>query len=196
MSYKLVYPYTEEERINFIVAYNHKQGLKIEIVDNYIEVEVTPEDVEDETLTETQTENHPTYYALEKDEIMVDGVPVVDPDYEEKEAQKERERIGKLFLTGADVERGIYQARGMDFDDILAFVTANPPQDLDIKALKIELKANNFYRGNPYVSAIGQLLGFTSEQLDKFFETNDYTVLLPKEEPTEIPSEETFNLEE
>ena len=68
--------------------------------------------------------------------------------------------------------------KGMDFDDILAFVTANPPQGLDVKALRIELKANHFYRGNPYVNAVGALLGFTSEQLDKFFKTNDYTCLL------------------
>lgn len=102
---------------------------------------------------------------------------VVDPDYEEKQAQKERERLGMLFLTGADVERGIYQAKGMDFDDIMAFVMANPPKGLDVKALKIELKANNFYRGNPYVNAVGALLGFTEEQLDKFFETKDYKYL-------------------
>ena len=95
---------------------------------------------------------------------------------------EEKERIAKLYLTGADVERGIYKAKGMDFDDILAYVTQLQPEGLDIKALKIELKANNFYRGNPYVSAIGALLGFTDEQLDLFFETNDYTVLLPKEE--------------
>ncbi len=100
-----------------------------------------------------------------------------DETYKEKQAQKERERIGNLYLTRADVERGIYQAKGMDFDDILAFVTQLQPQGLDIKALKIELKANHFYRGNPYVSAIGQLLGFTEEQLDKFFETNDWHTL-------------------
>ena len=82
-----------------------------------------------------------------------------------------------LFLTGADVERGIYQAKGMDFDDIIEFVTANPPVCFDVKALKIELKANNFYRGNPYVNAVGALLGFTEEQLDKFFETKDYHYL-------------------
>lgn len=92
--------------------------------------------------------------------------------------QKERERIAQLFLTGADVERGIYKVKGMDFDDIIAFVSANPPEGLDIKALKIELKANNFYRGNPYVSAIGALLGFSSEQLDSFFESGDYEYLL------------------
>jgi len=129
-----------------------------------------------------------TLYNLEKveytqDEYVLDGEEYVlkDEAWEEKQAQKERERIAQLYLTGADVERGIYQAKGMDFEDILAFVTTNPPEGLDIKALKIELKANNFYRGNPYVSAIGQLLGFTEKQLDLFFETNDYTVLLPVE---------------
>lgn len=117
-------------------------------------------------------------YIYDKD---VEEYVLKDEVWEEKQAQKERERIAKLYLTGADVERGIYQAKGMDFDDILAFVMANPPMGLDVKALRIELKANHFYRGNPYVNAVGALLGFTSEQLNKFFETNDYTVLLPPE---------------
>ena len=60
----------------------------------------------------------------------------------------------------------------------------NRGTNIDVKALKIELKANHFYRGNPYVEAVGALLGFTPEQLDKFFETNDYTCLLLKEETT------------
>ena len=114
--------------------------------------------------------------------VYQDGEIVLNPNYEAEQQLKERERIAKLYLTGADVERGIYQAKGMDFDDILAFVMANPPQGLDVKALRIELKANNFYRGNPYVSAIGGLLGFTIGQLDKFFEFNDYTYLLPTEQ--------------
>lgn len=130
---------------------------------------------------------NPNVYGLEKQEYtdkeyVLDGDEYVlkDEAWETKQAQKERERIAKLYLTGADVERGIYQAKGMDFDDILAFVMANPPQGLDVKALKIELKANHFYRGNPYVSAIGGLLGFTIGQLDKFFEFNDYTYLIPQ----------------
>lgn len=101
--------------------------------------------------------------------------------------EEKREIISMLYLTGADVERGIYQAKGMDFEDIIALVTQLQPEGLDIKALKIELKANNFYRGNPYVSAIGQLLGFTEEQLDKFFEDGNYEHLLEEKE--------TFNLE-
>ena len=148
---------------------------------------------------------NPSFYQLDKqeytdDEYVLDGEEYVlkDEAWEEKQKQKERERIAKLFLTGADVERGIYQAKGMDFDDIMAFVMANPPQGLDVKALRIELKANHFYRGNPYVGAIGGLLGFTIEQLDKFFETNDYTYLLPPvepeiEEPIEVEDENTEN---
>lgn len=113
--------------------------------------------------------------------IWQDGSLILNPNYEAEQAQKEAKRIGNLFLTGADVERGIYQAKGMDFDDIIAMVTELQPEGLDIKALKIELKANHFYRGNPYVNAVGALLGFTSEQLDEFFETNDFTHLLKKD---------------
>ena len=136
-----------------------------------------------EELYNSYKEN-PDMYIWDGNEV------VVDPDYEEKQKQKERERLDMLFLTGADVERGIYQAKGMDFDDIMAFVMANPPQGLDVKALKIELKANNFYRGNPYVNAVGALLGFTEEQLDKFFETNDYHALIKLEE---VNNEDTTN---
>ena len=187
MSYKLEYPYTEQERIDFIVQYNHNQGLQIVEVDNFVDVEkvITEAVIDKETgeiikeaETELVKENHPTYYALEANEILVDGEVIIDPDYEEKQAKKEAERIAMLSLTGADVERGIYKAKGMDFEDIIAYVTQLQPEGLDIKALKIELKANNFYRGNPYVDAVGALLGFTKEQLDEFFETNDYTKLL------------------
>ena len=139
-------PYTEEERLNFIIEYNHNLGYEIKEAENALEAW----------------------------------------GYTEEELEyKEKERIGNLNLTGADVERGIYQAKGMDFDDILAYVAQLQPQGLDIKALKIELKANHFYRGNQYVNAIGTLLGFTEEQLDKFFETNDYTVLLPENKEVE-----------
>ena len=137
----------------------------------------------------------PQYQGLEIKEVQ-EGYVIYDfelmtvEEMETKETQKERERLDMLFLTGADVERGIYQAKGMDFDDIIEFVTANPPVCFDVKALKIELKANNFYRGNPYVNAVGALLGFTEEQLDKFFETKDYTYLIPSE-PVEDTSKDT-----
>lgn len=125
--------------------------------------------------TEKQIEiisEKPNFYLFEN------GKLVENPNYLKEEAEKETERIAQLNLTGADVERSIYQAKGMDFEDIVAMVTELRPEGLDIKALKIELKANNFYRGNPYVDAIGSLLGFTKGQLDKFFEDGNYEHLL------------------
>ena len=93
-----------------------------------------------------------------------------------------------LNLTAADVERGIYKAKGMDFDDVITLVESyneaapldaeGNPAGVDIKALKIELKANNFYYGNPYVKQIGAILGFTDEQMLEFFKTGDYTTLM------------------
>ena len=138
----------------------------------------------------------PQYQGLEIKEVeegyVIDDFELMTvEEKEEKEAQKERERLNLLSMTKREMFLGLYQAKGMDFDDIMAFVMANPPQGLDVKALKIELKANNFYRGNPYVNTVGALLGFTSEQLDKFFEFNDYTYLLPSESVVEVQDENT-----
>jgi hypothetical protein len=140
--------------------------------------------------------------------IVENNSLVLNPNFEAEQALKEKERIAKLNLTGADVERGIYQAKGMDFDDIIALVEylskgeldletgeiINKGVDIDVKALKIELKANHFYRGSEYVSKVGALLGFTPEQLDKFFETNNYTYLLVKTEE-ELPTDEIVEQE-
>ena len=124
----------------------------------------------------------PDKYIWDSENQMI----IENPDYESLLVQKEAERIAMLNLTGADVERAIYKARGMDFDDIISYLEAQPLAEdgqpvVDIKALKIELKANNFYRGNPYVQRIGEILGFTDQQLTKFFETNDYTKLIESE---------------
>lgn len=125
----------------------------------------------------------PNYYICYEDNYTYGEI---NENLETEKAQAEAERIAMLNLTGADVERAIYKARGMDFDDIIAYLEAQPLAEdgqavVDIKALKIELKANNFYRGNPYVQKIGEILGFTDQQLTKFFETNDYTKLIESE---------------
>lgn len=114
------------------------------------------------------------------DEYVLDGDEYIlkDDAWVDKQAQIERERIAKLNLTSADVERGIYKAKGMDFDDVIELVQNLQPDGVDIKALKIELKANNFYRGNPYVEVVGKILGFTEKQLDEFFEDGNYEHLL------------------
>ena len=131
------------------------------------------EEVQTGFHTETITEIQTVQVGSHKETITVKGL-VLNPDYEAEEAQKERERIDNLTLTAADVERAIYQAKGMDFDDILEFVAENLPEGVDIKALKIELKANNFIRKHPYINIIGQLLGYTSDDLDYLFENKGF----------------------
>lgn len=99
--------------------------------------------------------------------IYQNGEIIENPNYEAEQALKERKRLDMLTLTAADVERAIYKAKGMDFDDIIELVKDNPM--IDLKALKIELKANNFYRKNPYINQVGSLLGYTSKDLDYLF---------------------------
>ena len=99
----------------------------------------------------------------------------------EPTAEEIAQRKAMLNLTAADVERALYKAKGVDFDDLIVMVqqyNETAEAEIDIKALKIELKANNFYRGNPYIDQIGAILGITTTQMDEFFETNDYTKLM------------------
>ena len=140
---ELLKPYTEDERINFILLQNRKNGYTIE---------------------ETETALEAWGYT------------------EEEIAQKERERLDNLELTGADVERAIYEAKGMDFTDLVNFVIAQEIEGFDVKRLKIELKANHFVRKHPYINMIGQLLGYTPADMDYLFEHKTFP---PVEEVTE-----------
>ena len=120
----------------------------------------------------------PSFYELDKqeyteDEYVLDGEEYVlkDEAWEERQKQAERERIAKLKLTKREVFLGLYQAKGVTPDMLKAQIT--DPQAL------IEFEyANDYYRGNPLIDIVGATLGITPEQLDKFFETNDYTALL------------------
>lgn len=126
-------PYTENERMDFVVQYNHGMGYTIE---------------------ETETELQALGYTEEEIELQ------------------EKQRIAQLKLTKREVFLGLYQAKGVTPDMIKAQIT--DPQAL------IEFEyANDYYRGNPLIDIVGATLGITPEQLDKFFETNDYTHLLP-----------------
>lgn len=133
---ELKQPYTEKQRIDFIVEQNHRNG-----------------------------------YIIEEQETKLVALGYT----EQEKLKQEQERIALLNMTGADVERAIYKVKDIDFDDILVMAKDNPT--IDEKALKIEFKANNFFRGNHYIEQVGSLLGFTSEMLDKFFDTKDYHYL-------------------
>ena len=108
---------------------------------------------------------------------------VINPNYEAEQAQKEAERIAMLKLTRGDVFRGILQAKGVTRSDIRAQLEAmSSSTDEEKIAKELALidfdEALDFYRGNPLIDTVGAALGISSEKLDNFFETGDYTKLI------------------
>ena len=83
MSYQLIKPYTEQERLDFIVKYNHNMGLLIEETDVAL-------------------------YALEANEIMLDGVPQLDPEFDNKQLQlKREEKLQELTNALTDKQNNV-----------------------------------------------------------------------------------------
>lgn len=113
-------------------------------------------------------------YIIENDEL------VLNPNYEEEQKQKEKERIAMLSLTRGDVFRGLLMAKGVTRAQLRAMIETNEQlTEVEKEMALIDFdEALNFYRGNALIDTVGLALGITGEQLDKFFETNDYTKLL------------------
>lgn len=119
--------------------------------------------------------------------IYQDGEIISNPDYEEIKKRKHRQELDALTLTPADVERALYKAKGMDFEDLKALITAQIPT-IDIKALSIEFRAKDFYRGAEangmrLFDTVGALLGYSSDDMDYLFEHK------------ELPSGETLDVD-
>lgn len=112
--------------------------------------------------------------------IYQDGLIVENPNYEEEQAQKERERIALLSLTRGDVFRGLLQAKGVTRAQLRAMIETN--ELLSVVEKEMALidfdEALNFYRGNALIDTVGFALGITSGQLDKFFESNYFKDLI------------------
>ena len=142
---RIVKPYTEKERMDFIITQNHNKGYEIK---------------------ETETELQAWGYTIT--EI----------------AEQEKEMVARLSLTRGDVFRGLVQARGITRNQIKELIVSNTElSEVEKELALIDFEeALHFYRGNVLINTLGLALGITSEQLDCFFKTNDYTCLLPVEE--------------
>lgn len=99
MSYKLEKPYTDKERADFVVLYNHNQGLIIE-----------------ETAT--------ALYALDADEIMQNGVPIKNPNYaaEQLEVEKAKRLEENKEAYNAALKAGVTYKNALFDCDTLAAV--------------------------------------------------------------------------
>ena len=111
-------------------------------------------------------------YGTEK-YIYSDGSIILNPNWEQIQQQKERQRLDSLTLTPADVERALYKAKGMDFEDLKSLIAQQLP-NVDIKGLSIEFRAKDFYRGAMsngirLFDVVGQLLGYTVSDMDYLF---------------------------
>lgn len=232
--YKLDKPFNENEKFDFIVDYNHKQGLKIEDterflfaleaneimgkkkieidVPDFIEVEeeyqeiildennnpildeegnfqyetktkkvqkplmlptvetyqdiVTDEEgnpiLDDEGNYQFEQKEHTTYIqSTHKEKIRV-PYPIIDPDYEEKEAQKERERINSLTMTKRVLALQL-QEYGITYLQLKELIANNEQAELEWDLCE------RLERSNPLLDLMGAQLGITPEQIDNMF---------------------------
>lgn len=143
MSYTLQKPYTENDRLNFIVGYNHNQGLQI-------------------------VETEQALFAIEANELMQNGVPAVNPNYQQEQEQKERLRLNMLNLTKADVLLALYKDKGITPEDIKSMLKDNIPA-----LIKFDY-ASSYYRGDEVVNSLGIALGYTTEEMDYLFENKKF----------------------
>ena len=109
---------------------------------------------------------------------------VLDPDYDEKQAQKEAERIAQLHLTRGDVFRALLLARQVTRQQIRALIEQMPDETPEEQIAKeyalIDFDESlDFYRGVALIDTLGQQLGISSDAMTQFFETNDYHYLIP-----------------
>lgn len=121
--------------------------------------------------------------------IYLDGEIILDPDYEEKEKQKERERIGNLTCTKR-VFALMLQELGITYAQLKELIATNEQAQLEWD-LCVELE-----RKNPLLDIMASQLGVTSEQLDNLFKyangeitKDEFIIDETKEETSEQVSE-------
>ena len=189
MSHKILKPLSIEERANFIVEYNHNQGLLIEETDLAM-------------------------YALEPWEKLEGDDVVEDKEaWEAEQALKERERIQELSMTRSDFFDGTIMAWGVGQDELLILIqgllATLPIEDVKkLIAINNFKNALNFYRkhdlfkmlvGMPIQLAENIQLVIEDEHLDKFFDEvnkgNKETAWQYLPTPVMIPVEEDLQIE-
>lgn len=149
-----------------------------------------------------------TLYGIDRieetdEEYVLDGEQYIlkDEAWEEKQAQKEKERIQELYMTRSDFFDATIRAFGADEDDLLTAIGGVlVPMGIDNVEAKIALNnyknALNFYRKHPLFTMLSNVnipisdevvINITSDQWDRFFDETSkknpeaYKELLPNE---------------
>lgn len=163
MSYELKKPITDKEKNDFIVCYNHNQNLKIEDTKYFLfaleKNEIMGEKEIEIKEPEYDEEGHQTGFHIETIKIPY---PIIDPDYEKKQEQKEKERIQALTCTKR-VFALILQEKGVGYSQLKNLISENEQAQLEWDLCeKLERK-------NPLFDIMAQKLGYTSDDIDNIF---------------------------
>ena len=143
---------------------------------------------------------NPSFYQLDKqeyteDEYVLDGEEYVlkDEAYQEKQALKEKERVGNLTCTKR-VFALMLQELGILYSQLKELIATNEQAQLEWD-LCVELE-----RKNPLLDIMAMQLGITSEQLDGLFmyangeiTIEQFRELIPK---PDVDNSEVINEEE
>lgn len=114
---------------------------------------------EDDTAVEVTQE----MYNDDIDRYIWNGSEIIlDPDYEEKQAQKERERIGNLQVTKRVFALALQQL-GITYSQLKDLIATSEQAQLEWD-LCVELQ-----RKNPLLDVMAAQLGVSSETLDMIF---------------------------
>ena len=136
--------------------YKNKYGnfAEAKLTDSYVEMTVEEEEIFNK-------------YGAEAFTIIGDEC-VVNPNYEQEQAEKERQRLNLLNLTKADVLLALYEDKGITPEDIKTMLKDNVPA-----LIKFDY-ASSYYRGDEVVNALGLALGYSTEEMDYLFENKKF----------------------
>lgn len=125
---------------------------------DYSDIKYSEECLFTDIITQVELDSEPNRV------IVAEGILVLNPNYEEVQAEKERKRIMNLNLTKADVLLALYEDKGLTPDDIKAMIKDNIPA-----LIKFDY-ASSYYRGDEVVNTLGLALGYTADEIDYLFE--------------------------
>ena len=110
----------------------------------------------------------------------------LNPNFEDEEKAKEKARIAEISLTRADVFEALILARGLTKQMLRSFIELDETLNDIEKALYLNRfdDALEFYRKHPAIDFISAKLGISADDMDKFFDTKDYTYLVTTEQVT------------
>ena len=163
--------YTDKQRQDFIVTYNHNQGYEIK---EYTTTETKQEEVESPETGEMEF----IEYTVTTKHIEAWGYT------EEELAEKEKERIAKLTCTKR-VFALMLQELGITYTMLKQLIATNEQAQLEWD-LCVELQ-----RSNPLLDVMALQLGVTAEQLDGLFKYANGEITI--EQFKELASKEVEN---